>query len=106
MSQKPVRPRAKAHLIFVAGHSCMICGRTDVQAHHLLSAQPKAMSKKSGDQWSVPLCVIHHRMLHEQTISGRERDFMRSFDCDHYLELATNLARESPSKKIRKAAGL
>ena len=33
-------------------------------------AQTRAMSKKVGDQWTVPLCATHHRALHD---AGDER---------------------------------
>ena len=101
MIQKPLRARSKAHCIWVASHPCDTCGRTDVQAHHLLTAQPKAMSKRAGDQWVFPLCVFHHTMLH----SIGEKVYMKRHGHDDYLEHTTNLARESPVAKIREAAG-
>ena len=61
----PRRIRDKDHLRFVAGQTCLICGRSPCQAHHLKHAQPRAMGRKSGDQWVVPLCSIHHRSLHD-----------------------------------------
>jgi hypothetical protein len=39
-------------------------------AHHLRFAQPRAMSLKVSDEFTVPLCVIHHDQLHR---SGDER---------------------------------
>lgn len=102
ISPKPYRARSKAHLNYVRGFPCMICGRSPVQAHHLLTAQPKAMGKKAGDQWCVPLCLFHHRMLHD--VSGNERQFMEGHNQGDYLNYARKLAEESPCAKVREAA--
>lgn len=61
----PVRIRDKRHLQFVASHPCVICGRNRSQAHHLTFAQPKGMSIKVSDEFTVPLCSTHHRELHQ-----------------------------------------
>ena len=61
---KSRRIRNKEHLKFVARHPCLICGRTPAQAHHLRFAQPRAMSMKVSDEFTVPLCTGHHDELH------------------------------------------
>ena len=61
----PLRARDPSHLKFVASQACLVCGRTPSQAHHLKHAQLRALGRKSGDQWAVPLCAIHHRKLHD-----------------------------------------
>jgi hypothetical protein len=61
---EPRRLRDKAHLKFVASNPCLICGRTPVDAHHLRFAQPRAMSLKVSDEFTVPLCRTHHRDNH------------------------------------------
>ncbi len=61
----PLRARDPSHLKFIASQACLICGRTPSQAHHLKHAQLRALGRKSGDQWAVPLCAIHHRELHD-----------------------------------------
>ncbi len=71
----PRRVRDKDHLRFVAGQPCLVCGRNPSQAHHIRFAQPRAMGRKSGDQWVVPLCTIHHRSLHNQ---GKESDWWKA----------------------------
>ncbi len=75
----PRRVRDKSQLAFVARQPCLVCGRTPVQAHHLTFIQPKAMSRKSGDQWTVPLCALHHRALHD---AGDERGWWRQQQID------------------------
>jgi DNA recombination protein Rad52 len=60
----PRRIRDKDHLRYVASQPCIICGRTPSHAHHLRFAQPKAFGRKVSDEWTVPLCLTHHRVLH------------------------------------------
>jgi len=61
----PRRLRDTDHLKYVASQPCLVCGRTPAQAHHLRFMQPRAMGSKVSDEWTVPLCVIHHRALHD-----------------------------------------
>ncbi len=61
---KEKRIRDRAHLAFVATQPCLICGRRPTQAHHLRFAQPRAMALKVSDEFTVPLCTIHHDQLH------------------------------------------
>jgi DNA recombination protein Rad52 len=61
----PKRIRDASHLQFVASLPCLVCERTPAQAHHLLFAQPRALASKPSDEWAVPLCLIHHRALHD-----------------------------------------
>jgi hypothetical protein len=61
---EPRRHRDKAHLKFVASHPCLIRGRSPADAHHLKFTQPRAMGRKVSDEFTVPLCRIHHRDLH------------------------------------------
>ncbi len=60
----PRRIRDKDHLRFVVTQPCLLCGRTPSDAHHLRFAQPRAMSRKVSDEFTVPLCRTHHRQLH------------------------------------------
>jgi len=60
------RIRDKDHLRFVAEHNCLVCDRFPTQAHHVKFAQPRAMSRKVSDEWTVPLCAFHHRELHDR----------------------------------------
>ena len=61
------RYRSKQHLQKISEQPCLVCGRGDVQAHHLTLSQPQAMALKVGDQFAVPLCIFHHTELHRIT---------------------------------------
>jgi hypothetical protein len=62
---EPRRVRDPAHLRFIGSLPCLVCGRTPSHAHHLRFAQPRAMGSKVSDEWAIPLCVTHHRALHD-----------------------------------------
>jgi len=67
---KETRIRDRDHLAFVARQPCLVCGRRPAHAHHLKFAQPRAMSLKVSDEYTVPLCNGHHDALHK---AGDER---------------------------------
>jgi hypothetical protein len=60
----PKRYRDKEHLRFVAQQTCVLCGRKPSEAHHIRFAQPRALGRKSSDEFAVPLCRAHHRAVH------------------------------------------
>jgi hypothetical protein len=62
---EPKRLRDKDHLKFVAAQPCLICGRQPSDPHHLRFAQPRALGVKVSDEFTVPLCRVHHRQLHQ-----------------------------------------
>jgi hypothetical protein len=61
---KTIRLRDKEHCKFVASQPCIVCGRSPSEAHHVRFAQPRAMSRKVSDEYTVSLCRLHHRELH------------------------------------------
>jgi hypothetical protein len=63
---KTIRLRDKEHLKFVAKQACLVCGREPSDAHHLRFAQPRALGRKVSDEFTVPVCRLHHRDLHQQ----------------------------------------
>ena len=67
---EPKRVRSKEHLRFVAQQPCVICGRTPAHAHHVRYAQPRGLALKVSDEFTVPLCAIHHSENHA---TGDER---------------------------------
>jgi hypothetical protein len=64
MPAKTIRLRDKDHRKFVSTQPCLVCGRTPADPHHLRFAQPRALSRKVSDEFTVPVCRLHHRELH------------------------------------------
>src|SRR3989442_1739819 len=63
---KTVRLRDKEHRKFVSRQPCLVCGRTPSDPHHLTFMQPRALGHRVSDEFTVPVCRIHHRELHRQ----------------------------------------
>jgi hypothetical protein len=61
---KTIRLRDKEHCKFVTTQPCLICGRIPTEAHHIRFAQPRALGRKVSDEYTVPVCRLHHRELH------------------------------------------
>jgi hypothetical protein len=78
-SVKPRRFRDKDHLRFVAAQPCTLCGRKPCEAHHLRYAQARALGRRVSDEFTVPLCRVHHRELHRQ---GDERTWWNKANID------------------------
>ena len=66
------RLRSKAHLRHIAQQPCLICGRTPAHAHHIRYAQKRGLGLKVSDEFTVPLCAIHHSENHA---TGDERNW-------------------------------
>jgi hypothetical protein len=88
---EPKRIRSKEHLRFVASRPCLICGRTPAQAHHVRFAQPRGLGLKVSDEFTVPLCAIHHSENHK---TGDERAWWARRGIDP-LKVARQLGLES-----------
>ena len=50
----------------VASKPCVVCDRTPSDAHHLRFAEPRALGRKVSDEFTVPLCRIHYRQVHDR----------------------------------------
>jgi len=61
---KTVRLRDKKHRKFVTRQPCLVCGRVPADSHHLTFTQPRALGHRVSDEFTVPVCRIHHRELH------------------------------------------
>src|SRR5262249_43089009 len=61
---KTVRLRDKDHRKFVLRQPCLVCGRVPSDPHHLTFTQPRALGYRVSDEFTVPVCRIHHRELH------------------------------------------
>jgi hypothetical protein len=61
---KTIRLRDKDHRQFVSKQPCLVCGRTPSDPHHLRFAQPRALGRRVSDEFTVPVCRLHHGELH------------------------------------------
>jgi len=88
---EPKRIRSKEHLRHVAQQPCLICGRSPSHAHHVRFAQSRGLGLKVSDEFTVPLCAIHHQQNHA---TGNERIWWQEHKIDP-LAVAARLWRES-----------
>ena len=92
---EPKRIRSKKHLRFVAQQPCLICGRSPSQAHHIRFAQPRGLALKVSDEFTVPLCAIHHTENHG---TGDERLWWQERKLDP-LKVAEQLRNQSMARE-------
>ena len=88
---EPKRHRSKEHLQYVAQQPCLICGRSPSHAHHVRFAQSKGLALKVSDEFTVPLCAIHHSENHS---TGDERKWWQKHNIEP-LAIARRLWEES-----------
>ena len=91
---QPRRMRCKEHLRFIASQPCVICGRTPSHAHHVRYAQVRGLGLKVSDEFTVPLCAIHHQQLHKTT---KEREWWHEWKLDPLI-VARALWNESQKR--------
>ena len=99
----PRRYRDRDHLRHVAKQPCLICGRKPSDPHHLRYLQPRALGRKSSDEFVVPLCRIHHRLVHRV---GNEAAWWQDAGIDPitaarklWRETRTDAGRAAPATK-------
>jgi hypothetical protein len=83
----PRRYRNKDHLRYVAQQACLLCARKPSDPHHLRFVQPRALGRKASDEFTVPLCRMHHRAVHR---AGDERTWWKQTSIDP-LKIARKL---------------
>ena len=88
---EPKRQRSKEHLRYVRRQRCLICGRAPSHAHHIRYAQPRGLALKVSDEFTVPLCAIHHNQNHA---TGDERKWWERHGIDP-LSVARHLWSET-----------
>jgi hypothetical protein len=76
---KTVRLRDKDHRKFVLRQPCLVCGRVPSDPHHLTFTQPRALGRRVSDEFTVPVCRVHHRELHR---SGDEAAWWGKLNID------------------------
>jgi hypothetical protein len=77
--EDPFRLRSFSYLYFIRGKPCLQCGSPG-EAHHIQYAQPRALGRKTGDQYAVPLCHPCHMKLHNDGIPERTWWALRGID--------------------------
>jgi hypothetical protein len=75
----PRRYRNREHLRYVAQQPCLVCGRKPSDPHHLRHVQPRALGRKASDEFAVPLCRVHHSVVHR---AGDERAWWQAAGID------------------------
>ncbi|WP_338824246.1 ERF family protein [Bradyrhizobium septentrionale] len=93
------RKRSKAHLLFIRGQPCLVCKQTPTDAHHLRFAQPRTLGRKVSDEYTVPLCRMHHQDLHRH---GNEKAWWANLQITP-LPVAQGLWTASPVQETRPA---
>ena len=88
---EPRRIRDRDHVRHVIKQPCLICGRRPSDPHHLRFAQSRALGRKVSDEFTVPLCRVHHREIHR---CGDEGSWWRNTGIDP-LAAARALWRET-----------
>ena len=83
--------RDKDHRKFVLRQPCLVCGRVPSDSHHLTFIQPRALGRRVSDEFTVPVCRVHHRELHR---SGDEAAWWRRLNIDP-LPVALKLWQQS-----------
>jgi hypothetical protein len=91
VAAKTIRLRDKEHCRFVTTQPCVVCGRAPTEAHHIRFAQPRALGRKVSDEYTVPVCRLHHRDLHSY---GDEASWWAGVGIDP-LPIALELWRRS-----------
>jgi hypothetical protein len=93
----PRRYRNKDHLRHVAKQPCIVCGRKPSDPHHLRHMQPRALGRKTSDEFVVPLCRVPHREMHR---AADERSWWKKAGIDP-IKIARKLWRETRLKEGR-----
>lgn len=75
----PFRLRSPLYLAFIRGQPCLHCGLPG-EAHHIQYAQPRALGRKTGDQFVVPVCHACHMKLHNEGVPERTWWALRGID--------------------------
>jgi ERF superfamily len=91
VAAKTIRLRDKDHRKFVSRQPCLVCGRAPAEPHHLRYAQPRALGRKVSDEFTVPVCRLHHRELHRH---GDEAAWWAGFNVDP-IPIAVSLWRRT-----------
>jgi hypothetical protein len=93
----PRRYRSKEHLRYVISLPCLFCARKPSDPHHLRFMQPRALGRKTSDEFVVPLCRTHHRAAHR---AADEQAWWKAIGIDP-IKIARKLWRDSRVAKAQ-----
>jgi hypothetical protein len=97
----PRRYRNREHLRFVSQQPCLFCGRKPSDPHHLRYTQPRALGRKTSDEFAVPLCRTHHRAAHRAV---DEQAWWKAIGIDP-IEIARKLWKDTLAAKPHHPVG-
>jgi ERF superfamily len=97
----PRRYRSKEHLRYVIAQPCLFCARKPSDPHHLRFMQPRALGRKTSDEFVVPLCRTHHRAAHR---AANEQAWWNAIGIDP-VKVAHKLWKESRVGKPNDSTG-
>lgn len=88
--------RSPKHLKFVRSLPCLRCGRAPKsEAAHIRAGTDGGTGLKPGDNWTVPLCSMHHKIQSSQYGKAMsEREFW-GLKLDKAKEIANDLYQHS-----------
>jgi hypothetical protein len=105
----PRRYRNREHLRSIVKMPCLVCGRKPSDPHHLRYAQPRALGRKASDEFTVPLCRMHHREVHR---AGDERAWWKAANIDplkvahkFWKDTRLNEGRIAPNSAVKPVEG-
>ena len=99
---EPRRIRDRDHIRHVMKQPCLICGRRPSDPHHLRLAQSRALGRKVSDEFTVPLCRMHHREIHR---SGDEGAWWRNMKIDPLAAARALWLETHPLPRAKAATG-
>lgn len=80
--------RNDKYLAALINKFCMFCGSTvNVQPHHIRLGSYTGISDKPSDNLCIPLCVIHHKMVHdlgEDKVYNKYKEFFNGMSPQQY----------------------
>ena len=95
----PAQLRSGKHLAWIRTQRCAVQSKDcngPIQAAHVRVGTDAGLSAKPSDNWTVPLCHLHHVKQH----AFGEQTFGELYRIDT-KRLALNFAKRSPCPKVR-----
>lgn len=94
--------RSASHLKWIRGHHCAITNDDcagKIEAAHVRTGTDGGMGVKPGDNWTIPLCSVHHAWQHHHGEQSFERQY-----CINMKRLAEHMWGLSPHGRAWRSA--